>query len=72
VVHSRDGEEVGMAHAIKSPKNQPQFSQMMMGPAGQPASQPASLPASQPVGQPVSQPASQPASQKIPLSNVFF
>jgi len=31
VVHSRDDEEIGMAHEVKSPKNQPQFSQMMMG-----------------------------------------
>ena len=25
MVHSRDDEEVGMAHEVKSPKNQPQF-----------------------------------------------
>jgi len=31
VVHSRDDEEIGMAHEVKSPKNQPQFSRMMMG-----------------------------------------
>jgi len=31
VVHSRDDQEVGVAHKVKSPKNQPQFSQMMMG-----------------------------------------
>jgi len=31
VVHSRDDEEVGMAHEVKSPENQPQFSQTMMG-----------------------------------------
>jgi len=31
VVHSRDDEEVGLAHEIKSPENQPQFSQMAMG-----------------------------------------
>jgi len=31
VVHSRDGEEVSVAHEVKLPKNQPQFSQMMMG-----------------------------------------
>jgi len=28
---SRDNQEVGMAHKVKSPENQPQFSQMMMG-----------------------------------------
>jgi len=27
VVHSRDYQEVGVAHKVKSPKNQPQFSQ---------------------------------------------
>jgi len=27
VVHSRDDKEVGMAHKIKPPKNQPQISQ---------------------------------------------
>ena len=27
----RDDEEVGVAHEVKSPENQPQFSQMMMG-----------------------------------------
>ena len=31
VVHSRDDQEVGMAHKAKSPENQPQLSQMMMG-----------------------------------------
>jgi len=31
VVHSRDDEEVGMAHEVKSPKNHPQFSQTTMG-----------------------------------------
>ena len=31
VVHSRDNQEVGMVHEVKSPKNQPQFSQMTMG-----------------------------------------
>jgi len=31
VVHSRDDEEVGMAHKVKSPENKPQFSQTMMG-----------------------------------------
>jgi len=31
VVHGRDDEGVGMAHKIISPKNQPQFSQKMMG-----------------------------------------
>ena len=31
MVHSRDDEEVGMAHEVKSPENQPQFSQMTMG-----------------------------------------
>jgi len=31
VVHSRDNEEVGVAHELKSLENQPQFSQMMMG-----------------------------------------
>jgi len=30
VVHSRDDKGVGMAHEIKPPKNQPQFSQMTM------------------------------------------
>jgi len=30
-VHSRDNQEVGVAHKVKSPENQPQFSQMMMG-----------------------------------------
>ena len=34
VVHSRDNEEVGVAHEVKSPKNQPQFFQMMMGSIG--------------------------------------
>jgi len=31
VVHGRDDKEVGMAHKVKSPENQPQFSQMTMG-----------------------------------------
>jgi len=31
MVHSRDDKEVGMAHEVKSPENQPQFSQTMMG-----------------------------------------
>ena len=31
VVHSIDDKEVGMAHEVKSPENQPQFSQMIMG-----------------------------------------
>ena len=31
VVHSRDDKEVGMAHKVKSPENQPQFSQTTMG-----------------------------------------
>jgi len=31
VVHSRNDEEVGMAHEVKSPENQPKFSQTMMG-----------------------------------------
>jgi len=31
VVHSRDDQEVGVAHEVKSPENQPQFSQMTMG-----------------------------------------
>jgi len=31
VAHSRDNEEVGVAHEVKSPKNQPQFSQTTMG-----------------------------------------
>jgi len=30
VVHSWDNKEVGVAHKVKSPKNQPQFSQTMM------------------------------------------
>ena len=30
-VHSRDNEGIGMAHEVKSPKNQPQFSQTTMG-----------------------------------------
>jgi len=30
VVHSRDKEGVGAAHEVHSPKNQSQFSQMMM------------------------------------------
>ena len=31
VVHSRDNQEVGVAHEVKSPKNKPQFFQMTMG-----------------------------------------
>jgi len=31
VVHSRDDEEVGVAHEVKSPENQSQISQMAMG-----------------------------------------
>jgi len=31
VVHSGDDEEVSEAHEVKSPENQPQFSQTMMG-----------------------------------------
>jgi len=31
VVHSRDDQEVGVAHEVKSSENQPQFSQMTMG-----------------------------------------
>jgi len=31
VAHSRDDQVVDMAYGVKSPKNQPQFSQMMMG-----------------------------------------
>jgi len=31
VVHSRDNEEVGVAHKVKSPEIQPQFFQMTMG-----------------------------------------
>jgi len=31
VVHSRDDEEVGVTHEVKSPKNQLQFSEMTMG-----------------------------------------
>jgi len=31
MVHSRDDQEVGMAHKVNSPENQPQFSQMMIG-----------------------------------------
>jgi len=30
VVHSRDDKEVGVAHEVKSPDNQPQISQMAM------------------------------------------
>ena len=30
-VHSWDNKEVGMAHEVKSPENQPQFSQTTMG-----------------------------------------
>jgi len=29
--NSRDDQEVGVAHEVKSPENQPQFSQMRMG-----------------------------------------
>jgi len=35
VVHSRDDEEVGMAHKVKSSENQPQFSQTTRGTIGQ-------------------------------------
>ena len=31
MVHSKDDEEVGMAHEVKLPKNQPQVSHMTMG-----------------------------------------
>jgi len=31
VVHSRDDQEVGVAHKVKSPENQPQFSQTTIG-----------------------------------------
>jgi len=31
VVHSRDNQEVGIAHDVKLPEKQPQFSQTMMG-----------------------------------------
>ena len=31
MVHNRDDQEVGMAHEVKSLKNQPQFSQTTMG-----------------------------------------
>ena len=31
VVHNRDDKEVGVAHEVKSPENQPQISQMAMG-----------------------------------------
>ena len=31
VVHNRDAQEVDVAHEVKLPENQPQFSQMMMG-----------------------------------------
>ena len=31
MVHSRNNEEVGLAHEVKSLENQPQFSQMTMG-----------------------------------------
>ena len=31
MVHSRDDQEVNVAYKIKSPENQPQFSQMTMG-----------------------------------------
>jgi len=30
VAHGRDDEKVGVAHKVKSPKNQPQFSQTTM------------------------------------------
>ena len=30
-VYSRDNKEVGVAHEVKSPKTQPQFSQTTMG-----------------------------------------
>jgi len=29
VVHSRDNQKVGVTHKVKSPENQPQFSQQM-------------------------------------------
>jgi len=31
VVYSTDDQEVGVAHKVKSPENQPQFFQTMMG-----------------------------------------
>ena len=31
MVHSRDDEEVGVANEVKSPENQPQFSQTTIG-----------------------------------------
>jgi len=31
VVHRKDDQEVGVAHKVESPENQPQFSQVMMG-----------------------------------------
>jgi len=31
VVHNRDNQEVGMAHEVKVPENQPQFFQTTMG-----------------------------------------
>jgi len=31
MVHSRDDQELGVAHKVKSPENQPQFSQMTVG-----------------------------------------
>ena len=31
MVHSTDDQEVGVAHEVKLPENQPQFSQTMMG-----------------------------------------
>jgi len=31
VVHSKDDQEVGVAHEVKALENQPQFSQMMVG-----------------------------------------
>ena len=31
MVHSREDEEVGMVHEVKSPENKTQFSQMTMG-----------------------------------------
>ena len=39
MVHSRDDKEVDMAHEVKSPKNQPQFSQTIMGSIGKTISQ---------------------------------
>jgi len=31
MVHSRDDKEVGVAHEVKSPENQPEFSETTMG-----------------------------------------